>query len=81
MSKAYPINVLPRIKQISEVVNIYCVTANPVEVIITKTKNGAGILGVIDGGSPLGLESEKERGKKRIFEKNRLQTLIFDEYF
>lgn len=57
---AYPINILRAIKDVQEVCNIYCATANPVEVILAKTEQGKGILGVIDGGSPLGIEGEKE---------------------
>lgn len=55
---AYPINVLNRVKEVQEVVGIYCATANPVEVIVAATEQGRGILGVIDGASPLGVERE-----------------------
>lgn len=54
----YPINVLNSIKAIQEVCNIYCATANPVEVIVAETAQGRGILGVIDGGTPRGVEDE-----------------------
>jgi adenosine/AMP kinase len=54
---AYPINVLNAIKSIPEVCNIYCASANPVEVIVAETSQGRGILGVVDGGRPQGLES------------------------
>lgn len=60
INNAYPINVLRAIKDVQEVCNIYCATANPVEVIVAKTEQGKGILGVIDGGSPLGIETEKD---------------------
>ncbi len=53
---AYPINVLNAIKGIPEVCNIYCATANPAEIIVAQTQGGRGILGVIDGSSPLGVE-------------------------
>ena len=53
---AYPINVLNAIKDIPEVCNIFCATANSTEVVIAETKNGRGILGVIDGAAPLGVE-------------------------
>ena len=56
MQDAYPINFLNAIKQCPEVCNIYCATANPVEVIIAETAQGAGILGVVDGFSPKGVE-------------------------
>lgn len=54
----YPINVLNGIKQIPEVCHIFCATANPVEVILAESAQGRGILGVIDGQSPLGEEDE-----------------------
>ena len=60
MRNAYPINVLNAIKNLQEVCSIFCATANPVEVIIAKTEKGRGILGVIDGESPRGIEKEKD---------------------
>jgi len=56
LKEAYPINVLNAIKNIPEVCNIYCATANPAEVIIAQSQSGRGILGVIDGLSPKGVE-------------------------
>jgi uncharacterized protein len=58
MRDGFPINVLGRIKDVPEVVNIYCATANPVEVIVAQTAQGRGVMGVIDGASPLGVEEE-----------------------
>ncbi|MDO9463254.1 MAG: adenosine-specific kinase [Deltaproteobacteria bacterium] len=58
MRNAFPINVLNAIKLCQEVCTIYCATANPVEVIIAQTEQGRGILGVIDGYSPKGVEEE-----------------------
>ncbi len=60
MRKAFPINVLNAIKSCEEVCSIYCATANPVEVIIAQTKQGRGILGVIDGNSPNGIEGDSD---------------------
>jgi uncharacterized protein len=57
----YPINILGRIRDIPEVCNIFCATANPVEVILAETEQGRGILGVIDGSSPKGIESTIDR--------------------
>ncbi|MDP9115496.1 MAG: adenosine-specific kinase [Acidobacteriota bacterium] len=57
----YPINVLSRIREIPEVCNIFCATANPVEVILAETEQGRGILGVVDGKPPLGIESANDR--------------------
>ena len=56
MRDGYPINVLGRIREIPEVCSIFCATANPVEVIVAQTGQGRGILGVIDGSSPQGVE-------------------------
>jgi adenosine/AMP kinase len=54
----FPINILHAIKNVPEVVNIYCATANSTEVIIAETEQGRGILGVIDGFKPKGIEDE-----------------------
>jgi len=56
----YPINVLSRIREIPEVCTIFCATANPVEVIVTETEQGRGVLGVIDGSSPKGVEAQAD---------------------
>ena len=56
MRDGYPINVLGRIREIPEVCSIFCATANPVEVIVAQTEQGRGVLGVIDGASPKGVE-------------------------
>jgi adenosine/AMP kinase len=58
MRDAYPINVLPAIKACREVCCIYCATANPLEVIVAQSDRGRGIVGVIDGTSPKGVETE-----------------------
>src|SRR5579884_703870 len=60
MRDGYPINVLGRIREIPEVCSIFCATANPVEVIVAQTEQGRGVLGVIDGGRPKGIESEAD---------------------
>lgn len=56
----FPVNVLNQVKLVPEVCRIYCATANPVEVIIAETTSGRGIVGVVDGGSPLSVESESD---------------------
>jgi adenosine/AMP kinase len=61
LREGYPINILGRIKDLPEVCNIFCATANPVEVIIAETAQGRGILGVIDGSSPKGIETSEDR--------------------
>ena len=60
LRNAYPINVLNAIKLIPEVCNIYCATANTAEVVLAESPSGRGILGVIDGASPKGLEDEND---------------------
>jgi hypothetical protein len=57
---AYPVNVLNALKNIPEVCNIYCATANAAEVIIAQSQSGRGILGVIDGLSPNGVEDAED---------------------
>jgi adenosine/AMP kinase len=64
---AYPINILTPIKNCPEVCRIFCATANPLEVIVASTHQGWGILGVIDGFPPKGVETEKDRTKRRDF--------------
>ncbi len=56
LKDGFPINVLGRIKDVPEVVNIFCATANPVQVVVAVTAQGRGILGVIDGSAPKGVE-------------------------
>ena len=65
LRNGFPINVLGRIQAVPEVANIYCATANPVEMIVVQTEQGRGILGVIDGSSPKGVENE-EQAKARV---------------
>lgn len=67
MRDAYPINVLTRLKDVPEVCNIFCATANPVEVVVAETEQGRGVLGVIDGSSPKGVETEQDAEARRSF--------------
>lgn len=60
LREAFPINVLNAVKMVPEVCRIYCATANPVEVVVGETEQGRAILGVVDGGSPLGVETEQD---------------------
>jgi uncharacterized protein len=57
LQNAYPINVLNAIRNVPEVCSIFCATANPVEIIVAQSEQGRGVLGVIDGSSPKGVES------------------------
>ncbi|MCR6691721.1 MAG: adenosine-specific kinase [archaeon YNP-LCB-003-016] len=67
MRNAYPINVLDRVKAVPEVVNIYCATANPVQVIIGETEQGRAILGVVDGAKSKGVEGDREIEERKQF--------------
>jgi adenosine/AMP kinase len=67
MREGYPINVLSRIKDVPEVCCVFCATANPVEAIVAETAQGCGILGVIDGSRPKGVETAEDAGKRRGF--------------
>jgi len=60
MKDCFPLNVLNEIKKVPEVCSIYCATANPTTVVIAESKTGRGILGVIDGFSPKGVENKEE---------------------
>jgi uncharacterized protein len=64
MRDAYPINVLGRIKDVPEVCSIYCATANPVEVVVAESAQGRGVLGVIDGFAPKGVETAEDVEKR-----------------
>jgi adenosine/AMP kinase len=64
---AYPINILNSIKGVPEVCNIFCATANPVEVLVGESDQGRGIIGVIDGYSPKGIEEEKDIRARKDF--------------
>ena len=59
MKDAFPINVLNAVKMCQEVCTVFCATANPVEVILAQSEQGRGVLGVIDGSSPKGIENEE----------------------
>ncbi len=57
LQNAYPINVLNAVRNVPEVCSIFCATANPVEVIVARGEHGRGVIGVIDGSAPKGIES------------------------
>lgn len=65
LREGFPVNVLNQIKQVPEVCQIYCATANPVEVIVAQSALGRGIAGVIDGASPLGTETAADVDDRR----------------
>jgi adenosine/AMP kinase len=64
---AYPINVLDKIKKVSEVCCIYAATANPLQVLVCETDQGKGIIGVVDGSHSKGIETESEANSRREF--------------
>ncbi|MBM7558557.1 adenosine-specific kinase [Marinitoga litoralis] len=66
----YPINILPRLKQVQEIVNIFAATANPLQVLVAETDLGRGVIGVVDGQPPLGVESEEDKNKRYDFLRN-----------
>ena len=63
----YPLNVLGALRNVPEIVNIFCATANPTEVILVVTETGRGILGVIDGEKPKGIEGEEDIAWRKHF--------------
>jgi hypothetical protein len=67
MREGYPVNVLGRIRDVAEVCNIFCATANPVEVVVAETELGRGVMGVIDGSSPAGVETAEDAEHRRAF--------------
>lgn len=67
LRQAYPINVLSRVKECPEVCGIFCATANPVEVVVAESAQGRGILGVIDGSAPTGVEGPDDVAWRKGF--------------
>ncbi len=67
LKNAYPVNVLNAIKMVPEVCRIFCATANPLEVIVAETTLGRGVLGVVDGSKPKGVEDESGIAWRKSF--------------
>jgi len=67
MKDAFPISALNAVKSCQEVCCIFCATANPVEILVAVTEQGRGVLGVVDGESPVGVESERDAADRREF--------------
>ncbi len=67
LKDAFPINVLNAVKACQEVCGVYCATANPLQVLVAETGQGRGILGVIDGSSPSGVEAEADVMNRKAF--------------
>ena len=70
LKDAYPVNVLNRVKNVSEVCSIFCATANPAEVIVAATPQGRAFLGVVDGGIPKGVEGDEDISWRKKFLRN-----------
>jgi adenosine/AMP kinase len=64
---AFPISVLNRVKAVEEVATVYCATGNSVQFVVAKTEQGRGILGVVDGMSPKGVETASDREERYAF--------------
>jgi len=67
MRNAFPLNLLDKVKGAPEVCNIFCATANPFQVILAETEQGRGILGVVDGFAPKGIETETDVTERKNF--------------
>jgi len=65
MKNAFPVSVLNRIKAVSEVTTVYAATANPLQVLVAETPQGKGIVGVVDGETPLGIENDSDKKERR----------------
>jgi adenosine/AMP kinase len=65
LRNAYPINVLNAVKSVPEVCTIYCATANPIEIVVAETEQGRGILGIVDGFKPKGVETERDASERK----------------
>ncbi|OYV03394.1 adenosine monophosphate-protein transferase [candidate division bacterium WOR-3 4484_18] len=65
MRDAYPINIMPHLKRVPEICQIFAATANPLEVIVVRTEQGRGVLGVVDGFTPIGVEDDTEIAKRK----------------
>jgi uncharacterized protein len=63
----FPVHVLNRIKEVPEVCRVFCATANPTQVVVAETEAGRGVMGVIDGGSPIGTETQEDIDDRRSF--------------
>jgi len=67
LKDGFPINVLNRVKNVEEVCHIYCATANPLQVVVAGIETGRGVLAVIDGESPVGIETDEDKKVRNEF--------------
>jgi len=70
LMEAYPVNVLNQIKNCHEVCRIYCATANPLEVLVAVTEQGCGVIGVVDGFPPKGVETSEDKKQRKALLRN-----------
>jgi uncharacterized protein len=70
LKNAFPINVLTRLKEVPEIVTVYCATANPVEILFADTLQGRAIVGVVDGFKPKGIETTNDVDERKKFLRN-----------
>lgn len=67
LKDTFPINILNAVKMVPEVARIFCATANPLQIIVGVTTQGRGVMGVIDGSSPLGIENTQDKEDRKTF--------------
>jgi len=67
LRNAYPVNLLNALRNVPEVCSIFCATANPLQVVVAQTENGCGVIGVIDGASPKGIERPLDVATRKEF--------------
>ncbi|MEW5996638.1 MAG: adenosine-specific kinase [Candidatus Micrarchaeota archaeon] len=67
IKNAYPVNIVNRVQNVSEVTTIFAATANPVQVVVAETAYGRGVMGVVDGEKPLGVEGPADRKERKDF--------------
>ncbi|HEX6331382.1 MAG TPA: adenosine-specific kinase [Actinomycetota bacterium] len=65
LREGFPISVLNAVKAVPEVCRVFCATANPLEVVVGQTEMGRGVLGIVDGSSPLGVETDADEAERK----------------
>lgn len=71
LREGFPVNVLNQVKAVPEVCHVFCATANPVQVLVARTGQGRGVIGVVDGQAPLGVETDEDEQTRRTFLRSR----------
>ncbi len=67
LKDSFPISVMRRVKEVDEVCRIFCATANPVQVLVAETSQGRGVMAVVDGEMPVGIETDEDRTERQAF--------------